>query len=297
VLYLTKLATTPPYVKLFEHTLRVYRACIADILSIIYQLGHFLGKTKTIAEAGMLLNCDLGESFGAWTMGMDEHVMPFIDQANIACGFHAGDPITMRKTVRLAISHGVTLGAHPAYPDLQGFGRRSMVIHPEEITALVSYQVGALSHIAGTEGAELSYVKPHGALYNDMMRNEEVLEAVLKALSCSPQALALMAMTTADNRTLKASCQRHGVPLILEAFADRAYDDQGFIVSRAAPGAVHKDPDTILQQACDLAAGRAIKTITGNLVQLEADSLCVHGDNADSVEAVKAIRQALGERA
>lgn len=245
----------------------------------------------------MLLNCDLGESFGAWTMGMDEHVMPFIDQANIACGFHAGDPITMRKTVRLAISHGVTLGAHPAYPDLQGFGRRSMVIHPEEITALVSYQVGALSHIAGSEGGTLSYVKPHGALYNDMMRNEEVLDAILKVLGCSPHPLSLMAMTTADNQNIRAACLRHGVPLILEAFADRAYDDQGYIVSRTLPGAVHKDPDTILRQACDLAAGRAITTITGSQLQLEADTLCVHGDNAESVEAVKAIRQALGARA
>ncbi|TNE78987.1 MAG: 5-oxoprolinase subunit PxpA [Bacteroidetes bacterium] len=245
----------------------------------------------------MFLNCDIGESFGAWTMGMDEHVMPFIDQANIACGFHAGDPVTMRKTVRLALEHGVSLGAHPAYPDLQGFGRRSMALHPEEITALVSYQVGALSHIAGSEGGTLSYVKPHGALYNDMMRNEEILEGVLRALGSSPYPLSLMAMTTADNRRLKAVCERHEVPLILEAFADRAYDQQGFIVPRSQPGAVHKDPDTIVRQACDLAEGRAISTNEGSALRLEADTLCVHGDNADSIAAVRAIREALGARA
>jgi len=244
----------------------------------------------------MLLNCDIGESFGAWTMGMDEHVMPFIDQANIACGFHAGDPVTMRKTVRLAMEHGVNLGAHPAYPDLQGFGRRSMAVHPEEITALVSYQVGALSHIAGSEGGTLSYVKPHGALYNDMMRNEEILEGVLKALSSSPHPLALMAMTTADNRKIRAACARHETALILEAFADRAYDEQGFIVPRSLPGAVHEDPETIVRQATSFAEARPIQTIAGTSLTLEADTLCVHGDNADSIAAVRAIREALGER-
>ncbi len=242
----------------------------------------------------MLLNCDIGESYGAWSMGMDEHVMPFIDQANIACGFHAGDPVTMHKTVRLALKHGVTLGAHPSYPDLQGFGRRSMTLNPEEITALIRYQVGALSHIAESEGGTLRYVKPHGALYNDMMRDGEILEGVLRALASSPRPLALMAMATADNTSLKRSCEDHKVELLLEAFADRAYDDQGFIVSRSRPGAVHQDEETIIRQACDLAAGNPIRTIDGRLLKLEADTLCVHGDNADSVAAVRAIREALG---
>jgi len=244
----------------------------------------------------MLLNCDIGESYGAWSMGMDEHVMPLIDQANIACGFHAGDPVTMHRTVRLALKYGVTLGAHPAYPDLQGFGRRSMSFHPEEITALIRYQVGALSHIAESEGGTLRYVKPHGALYNDMMRNEDILEGVLRALATSPRPLALMAMATADNTALKRACERHGVELLLEAFADRAYDEKGFIVPRSTPGAVHHDEETIIRQACDLAANRPIRTIGGGLLRLEADTLCVHGDNAESVAAVRAIREALGER-
>ncbi|MBZ0334744.1 5-oxoprolinase subunit PxpA [Marinobacter sp. AL4B] len=241
----------------------------------------------------MLLNCDLGESFGAWTMGMDEHVMPFIDQANIACGFHAGDPVTMHRTVQLALSHGVALGAHPSYPDLQGFGRRSMALQPGEITAMASYQIGALSHIAASQGGLVSYVKPHGALYNDMMRDEAILESILEALRCSPHDLALMAMSTADNSQLKTLCEKHGVPLILEAFADRAYDEQGFLVPRTQTGAVHKDSATIVAQARHLATGMQLQSISGKPLLLEADSLCVHGDNPDSITAVEAIRKAL----
>ncbi|WP_298446811.1 5-oxoprolinase subunit PxpA [uncultured Marinobacter sp.] len=241
----------------------------------------------------MLLNCDIGESFGAWTMGLDEQVMPYIDQANIACGFHAGDPFVMQNTVRLALQHNVALGAHPAYPDLQGFGRRSMVCRPEEIHAMVLYQVGALSQIAAAQGGKLSYVKPHGALYNDMMRDEAVLRAILGALGQTTGKLALMAMTTADNQPLKALCAEYGVELLLEAFADRAYDEKGYIVPRRIAGAVHHDTDIILRQAKAIAEGGAISTINGRLLTLEADTLCVHGDNPESVAAVRAIRQAL----
>ncbi|WP_323753619.1 5-oxoprolinase subunit PxpA [Marinobacter sp.] len=241
----------------------------------------------------MRLNCDLGESFGAWTMGMDEQVMPFIDQANIACGFHAGDPITMQHTVQLALKHGVELGAHPSYPDLQGFGRRAMSIKPAELTAMVSYQIGALSHIAASQGGLVRYVKPHGAMYNDMMREEAILESILLAVSRSPHQLALMAMSTADNTGLKTLCEEYDVPLILEAFADRAYDERGFIVPRSQAGAVYKDTATIVEQARHLATGTPIQSINGSPVQLEADSLCVHGDNPDSIAAVEAIRKAL----
>lgn len=244
----------------------------------------------------MLLNCDLGESFGAWTMGLDAQVMPLIDQANIACGFHAGDPMVMQKTLRLAITYGVSLGAHPAYPDLQGFGRRSMACTPEEITALVLYQIGALQNIAASEGGQLSYVKPHGALYNDMMRDSKVLKAVLLAVKKSPLPLALMAMSTADNTSLKQLCSEHQVPLLLEAFADRAYDKAGFIVSRTTPGAVYHQQEIIVEQAARLAARQAIQTLDGEDLILEADTLCVHGDNPESIKAVKAIRAALGEK-
>src|SRR5690554_1095561 len=245
----------------------------------------------------MLLNCDLGESFGVWTMGLDDQVMPLIDQANIACGFHAGDPSVMQKTLRLALAQGVSLGAHPAYPDLQGFGRRSMACTPEEITALVLYQIGALQNIAASEGGKLSYVKPHGALYNDMMRDSKVLKAVMLAVKKSPLPLALMAMFTADNSVLKQLCAEYQVPLLLEAFADRAYDKQGFIISRSTPGAVYHQQETIVEQATRLAAGQAIQTLEGEDLMLEADTLCVHGDNPESIQAVKAIRAALGEKA
>lgn len=245
----------------------------------------------------MLLNCDLGESFGVWTMGLDREVMPLIDQANIACGFHAGDPLIMQKTLSLAISYGVSLGAHPAYPDLQGFGRRSMAFTPEEVTALVLYQIGALQNIAAAEGGQLSYVKPHGALYNDMMRDFKLLEAVLIAIKKSPLPLALMAMSTADNTKLKQLCAEQKVPLLLEAFADRAYDKQGFIVSRSTPGAVYHQQETIVEQATQLASGQAIQTLEGEDLLLEADTLCVHGDNPESIQAVEAIRAALGAKA
>src|SRR5690554_1058736 len=241
----------------------------------------------------MLLNCDIGESYGAWTMGLDDQVMPYIDQANIACGFHAGDPLVMQNTVKLALRHKVMLGAHPAYPDLQGFGRRSMVCRPEEIHALVLYQVGALAQIAATRGGCLSYVKPHGALYNDMMRDETTLRAILSALRKSPQDLALMAMSTADNQALKAVCEEYSVQLLLEVFADRAYDEHGYLVPRSEKGAVHNHPDTIVQQAVALSRGEAMRSISGTPLHLEADTLCVHGDNPESVAAVQAIRAAL----
>lgn len=245
----------------------------------------------------MLLNCDIGESFGAWTMGLDAAVMPLIDQANIACGFHAGDPMVMQKTVRLALAHGVGLGAHPAYPDLQGFGRRSMACQPGEIEAMVLYQVGALQSIAAAEGGTLSHVKPHGALYSDMMHNPAVLTAILTALERLPAPLALMAMSTADNDNLRQQCASHGVPLLLEVFADRAYDNNGFFVPRSTPGAVYHDAGMIVQQARTLVRGNAIQTFSGQPLQLEADTLCVHGDNPESIKSVKAIRAALDEMA
>jgi UPF0271 protein len=241
----------------------------------------------------MLLNCDIGESYGAWSMGLDDQVMPYVDQANIACGFHAGDPLTMYNTVRLALQYGVMLGAHPSYPDLQGFGRRSMACQPEETYAMVLYQTGALGQIAGAQGGSLSYVKPHGALYNDMMRDESVLRAVLKALRDSPQDLALMAMTTTDNQVLKMLCTEYGVRLFLEAFADRAYDEYGYLVPRSQANAVHHDSNTIVAQAVAFSRSEAVQSVNGTPLYMEADTLCVHGDNPESVAAVRAIRAAL----
>ncbi|HYQ51819.1 MAG TPA: 5-oxoprolinase subunit PxpA, partial [Pseudomonas sp.] len=175
----------------------------------------------------LLLNCDMGESFGSWHMGLDAEVMPYIDCANIACGYHAGDPSTMRRTVALALQHGVTIGAHPAYPDLVGFGRRSMACSSEEIRDLLHYQIGALDGICKVLGGRVAYVKPHGALYNDMMADPLKLRAVLEAVAAYGSNLPLMLMATADDSAAQALGDEIGVPLWFEAFADRAYTASG----------------------------------------------------------------------
>ncbi|WP_222909054.1 5-oxoprolinase subunit PxpA [Pseudomonas sp. DNDY-54] len=241
----------------------------------------------------LLLNCDIGESFGAWTMGLDAEVMPFIDCANVACGFHASDPQIMRRTVALAAQHDVKIGAHPAYPDLVGFGRRSMACTPDEVENMLLYQIGALDGICRAEGTQVRYVKPHGALYNDMMRKPELLRAVMRAVIAYSPSLPLMLMSTRDNSAAQAQADELGVMLWFEVFADRAYDAAGMLVSRALPGAVHHDAETVAAQALCLAKGEALTASDGSALVLRADTLCVHGDNAGSVAAVQRIRQAL----
>ncbi|WP_439858942.1 5-oxoprolinase subunit PxpA [Pseudomonas sp. MBLB4136] len=240
----------------------------------------------------LLLNCDIGESFGPWKMGMDAEVMPYIDCANIACGFHASDPSTMRKTVALAVSHGVRIGAHPGYQDLVGFGRRSMDCTPQEVEDLLLYQVGALEAICRSQGSRVSYVKPHGALYQDMMRKPQILRAVMRAVASYDRGLPLMLMTTRDNRQAQDMGDEFGITLWFEAFADRAYDAAGYLVARSQPGAVHHDSDVIVSQATTLAKGDTLIASDGSALPLQAHTLCVHGDNAGSIAAVRRIRQA-----
>lgn len=240
----------------------------------------------------LLLNCDIGESFGAWTMGLDAEVMPFIDCANIACGFHASDPSVMRKTVALAVEHGVRIGAHTAYQDLVGFGRRSIDCTPQEVEDLMLYQIGALEAICRSQGTRVSYVKPHGALYQDMMRKPATLRAVMSAVAKYDRQLPLMLMSTRDNSQAQALGDEYGISLWFEAFADRAYDAAGFLVSRSLPGAVHHDSDIIVHQATTLARGEPLTASDGSTLPLQAQTLCVHGDNASSVAAVKRIRDA-----
>ncbi|NWA03297.1 5-oxoprolinase subunit PxpA [Pseudomonas gingeri] len=242
-----------------------------------------------------LLNCDIGESFGAWTMGCDADIMPFIDCANIACGFHASDPSIMRKTVTLALAHEVRIGAHPAYPDLVGFGRRSMSCSPQEVEDLMLYQIGALDGICRAQGGKVQYVKPHGALYNDMMRNAQQLRAVFKAVAAYEGELRLMLMAQRDNGTALALSEEFGVPLWFEAFADRAYDPSGHLVSRSVRGAVHHDPERVINQAVTLARGEDLVASDGSALNLQVDTICVHGDNESSIAAVQRIRLALGE--
>lgn len=244
----------------------------------------------------LLLNCDMGESFGSWTMGLDAEVMPFIDCANIACGFHAGDPSIMRKTVGLALAHNVQIGAHPAYQDLAGFGRRSMAYSAQALQDLLHYQLGALDGICRAQGTRISYVKPHGAMYNDMMASPAQLRAVIQALAAYDPSLPLMLMATRDNSAAQAIGDECGVTLWFEAFADRAYDQAGHLLSRQLPGAVHHDVDVIVQQALHIAAGRPLVANDGSQLQLHANTLCVHGDNASSIAAVQRIRESLDQQ-
>ena len=237
----------------------------------------------------MLLNCDLGESYGSWTMGMDAAVMPHIDQANIACGFHGGDHLTIRNTLALAAQHGVTVGAHPAYPDLVGFGRRSMHLSADEIIASVHYQVAALDGMACSQGLQLAYVKPHGALYNDMMANATVRDAIMRALASFHRPLALMLQATSAANDHRQEASNHGLALLFEAFADRCYDDDGKLLARGKPGAVH-DRDKMLAQVEQLQRDGTVTNVSGNTLALQADTLCVHGDNLQGVQAIEAIR-------
>lgn len=251
---------------------------------------------STLQSTTLLLNCDLGESLGPWIMGRDPEVMPLIDMANIACGFHASDPLTMNRTVQLAVQSGTMIGAHPAYPDLVGFGRRSMQCSMDEITAMVRYQVGALAGICRAHGTTVRYIKPHGALYNDMHRDNAILRAVMQAASDYDGALALMVLAQADNGPVQKIADEFGVPLILEAFADRVYTDNGQLMPRNRPGAVVSDRAGILKQVEGLAANGTVVTESGRSLVLSPDSLCVHGDNTQAVAAIQAIRDLIGQR-
>lgn len=248
---------------------------------------------KEDAMKRLMLNADMGENFGPWVMGLDHEVMPHVDLANIACGFHASDPDVMRRTVRMAAEHSVGVGAHPAYPDLVGFGRRSMACSPAEIENLVLYQVGALMAMCRAEGIEVRYVKPHGALYNDMIGNPDIFSAVARAILAFDPDLPLMTLATRDTLPMSEQAREHGITLWFEAFADRAYDNGGRLVSRSHAGAVHHDHNTIIDQARRIATGQPLTTNDGSELILTADTLCVHGDNEESIASVRAIRQML----
>ncbi|PSW17611.1 LamB/YcsF family protein [Photobacterium sanctipauli] len=240
----------------------------------------------------MKLNCDMGESFGQWKMGNDAAVMPWVDMANIACGFHASDPDHMSETVMLAKAHQVDVGAHPGYDDKEGFGRRSIPHSHQAIANLVAYQVGALSAISQYHGVEVSYVKPHGALYNDMMADEGIFTAIVESVSKlnlnRKTPLKLMILARVDNTAYSALASKYQVELLFEAFADRAYDEQGLLVARSLPGSVYHDSTRIRQQVAEFSAGY-VTTISGTKLKLRADSICVHGDNDESIAVVKTL--------
>jgi len=237
------------------------------------------------------LNCDMGESFGNWSIGCDAHIMPFIDQASIACGYHASDPMIMNSTVKLALQHNVQIGAHPSYPDLQGFGRRSIPLTRSEITNMVIYQVGALKAICESENAELSYVKPHGALYNDMQRDPIIFEAVIDAVACFN--VPLMTLAIEDKQELLDIADEYDVPLLFEAFADRRYLATGKLAPRSMPGALLTNEAEIIGQVQQIAQYGKVRTIDGYTIAIEADTICVHGDNLEAAKLIEQIRAAI----
>lgn len=216
--------------------------------------------------------------------------MPFIDQANIACGFHAGDEHTMRRTLLLAKQHNVLVGAHPSYPDRENFGRRSMALNESQIIDIIHQQINRLLAIAEPLAIAINYVKPHGALYNDMMVDKAIRIAVLSALSSYPKPLSLMLQATPQQQLHREEASVYGVKLIFEAFADRAYDDKGLLLSRQKIGAVHNQQQT-LAQVKQLCQQGTVTTVNGFQLPLTVDTLCVHGDNAQAVEVIATIRQ------
>lgn len=238
----------------------------------------------------LMLNCDLGESYGSWKMGRDDQVMPHIDQANIACGFHGGDPLVMRRTLALAKQNNVMVGAHPSYPDLVGFGRRSMNCSADEISALVEYQVAAIDGMARSQGLELAYVKPHGALYNDMMAKDAVRAPIMQAISGYHRPLRLMLQATPQANQHRSEAEAFGLELWFEAFADRCYDDDGKLLARSKPGAVHTR-EKMLAQVEQICRAGSVTSVSGHNLELKTDTLCVHGDNDEGVAAIREIRQ------
>ncbi|MEJ5997167.1 LamB/YcsF family protein [Corynebacterium sp. H130] len=238
------------------------------------------------------LNSDLGESFGSYRIGNDDAVLALVSSANIATGFHAGDPLVMQKTVAMAVEKQVRIGAHIGYRDLAGFGRRAMAYESDVLTAETIYQIGALQAIARAAGAQVEYVKPHGALYNTIAHDRTQAEAVIAGIKAADPSLKLMGLAGAPVLTW---AQEAGLETIAEAFADRAYTSEGTLVPRSQPGAVLHDPTAAAAQALAFARGEAITAIDGSKVQVSAQSLCVHGDNPEALELVKQIRSTLAD--
>ena len=235
------------------------------------------------------LNCDMGESFGAWTMGQDADVLRYVSSANIACGFHAGDPQTMRRTVAAAIERGVAIGAHPSLPDLAGFGRREMRVSAEETHALTLYQIGALAAMACAAGARLHHVKPHGALYNMAARDRALADAIAAAVRDFDATLILVGLAGSE---LPRAGERVGLAVAHEAFADRRYETDGSLMPRSKDGAVIDDVDAAVAQAIGIASRGEVAAANGTL-RLRADTICVHGDRPNAATFAQRLREGL----
>jgi len=239
------------------------------------------------------LNADLGESYGNYTIGNDDEIIPLISSANVACGFHASDPSVMLKTVRLIRESGSTgIGAHPAYPDLMGFGRRYMELSMPEVRALMFYQLGALDGFCRVAGLEMNHVKPHGALYNATFKDKELARTIAEAVRDYNPGLKLLGLS---NQNLVKAGEEAGLEVRHEVFADRAYEDDGTLVSRRKEGAMITDTDVAVGRVIRMVQEGRVESIGGHDIDIQADSICVHGDGPKALEFVSEIRRQLGE--
>ena len=236
------------------------------------------------------LNADLAESFGAWQLGDDDALLAVVTSANLACGFHAGDPLTIRRACATAVARGVAIGAQVSYRNLAGFGRREMAVPPDELAAEVLYQIAAVDGIAKAEGGRVSYVKPHGALYNRAARDPEQAAAIAAAVCAYGPRLPVL---TLPGSALEIAVTDLMMPAVTEAFADRAYRDDGSLVPRSEPGAVLTDPEIVAARAVDMVVRGTVPTVSGAALEISARSICVHGDTPGAVALASAVRTAL----
>ena len=238
------------------------------------------------------LNSDLGESFGRYTLGMDDKIIPLITSANVACGYHASDPVVMEKTVSMAREAGIRVGAHPGFPDLKGFGRRNMAVSPAEAKAYVMYQLGALEGFCRAKGVKLQHVKPHGALYNMAAKDYELSRAICEAIYEFDKNLIVLALSGGE---LARAAKDMGLRTALEVFADRSYEEDGTLVNRRKDGAMITDEDEAIARVVRMVKEKKVTAITGKDIPIQADSVCVHGDGAKALAFVERIRKALTE--
>jgi UPF0271 protein len=236
------------------------------------------------------MNCDLGESFGAYKIGLDEEVIPFITSANVACGYHASDPVVMDKTVKLCKKNGAGIGAHPGFPDLVGFGRRNMNVSTEEAKAMIQYQIGALNAFCKAVGIEMQHVKPHGALYNMAGKDIKLAEAICEGIYEVNPELILLALSGSE---MVNAAQNIGLKVAREAFADRAYDEDGSLVARTKEGAMITDEELAIKRVIKMVKENKVEAITGKDIFIKVDSICVHGDGPKALEFVKRIKSRL----
>lgn len=239
------------------------------------------------------LNADAGESFGHWRLGQDDALFPQLTSVNLACGFHAGDPLVMLESIDRAARLSVAIGAHPGYPDLVGFGRRALAMSSEELCAAVIYQVGALKSMLEANGRHLHHVKTHGALYLQMTRDDMAAKAVAKAVSIVSPEAPLVVLGGPAGAKMRSAALEHGVKVVNEAFPDRSYDAEGYLLPRSHPNALILDADLAAQRAVTMAKEGRVAAFGGGVAELDADTLCIHGDNLESVEIARAVRRAL----